>query len=230
MDVTDKNVKTATEIDNQSKPDDELYFSETLFRHKKLRSAMRYYLQGRKYHNALKAMNFAEAHHNGTRKDLITPEFDHQVRIAHFIRTLPDLMFPEETIATVFLHDTPEDYDVGHEEIELKFGEMVSISTELVTKVHRGTKKHMPTYFDEIAGDPIASIVKGGDRVHNLQSMVGVFDEKKQLQYMDEVKRFFLPMLKQARRNFPEQEAAYENLKHMLVSQLQLLEVIHASK
>lgn len=217
-------------ISMKTKPNGELYISETLFRHKKLRSAMRYYLQGRGFYIALKAMNFAEVHHNGTRKDLVTPEFDHQVRIAHFIRTLPDLIYPEETIATVFLHDTPEDYAVGHEEIEMRFGSMVSVATELVTKVHRGIKKHMPTYFDEMAKDPIASIVKGGDRIHNLQSMLGVFDDKKQQQYMTEVRTFFLPMLKQARRNFPEQEAAYENLKHMLVSQLQLLEVIHTSK
>jgi len=209
---------------------EELLFSETLFNYKKRRSAMRYYLQGRGYFIALKAMNFADAHHKGTRKDLITPAFDHQIRIAHFVRTLPDLLYQEETIATVLLHDTPEDYDVGHDEIELKFGSIVSVATELVTKVHRGDKKHMPTYFDQIATDPIASIVKGADRVHNLQSMVGVFDEKKQLQYMDEVRRFFLPMLKKARRNFPEQEAAYENIKHMLVSQLELLEVINGSK
>lgn len=212
------------------KKKDELYISETLFRHKKLRSAMRYYLQGRGFYNALKAMNFAEALHVGTRKDLVTPSYDHQVRIAHFVRTLPDLLYPEETIATVFLHDTPEDYDIGHDEIEVKFGHMVSVSTELVTKVHRGVKKDMNVYFNTIATDPIASIVKGGDRVHNLQSMLGVFDAPKQQKYMDEVRIFFLPMLKRARRNFPEQEAALENLKHMLVSQLELLEVIHASK
>lgn len=205
----------------------ELFFSETLYKHKKLRSAMRYFLQGRNYHTALRAMTFAETYHNGTRKDNVTPEFDHQVRIAHFVRTLPDLLYPEDTLAVVFLHDVPEDYDVEHEVISAKFGDRVSISTELVTKVYHGEYKNHGSYFDEISRDVIASIVKGADRVHNLQSMIGVFDTEKQKKYIQEVKDFFLPMLKEARRNFPEQEAAYENIKHMLVSQIELIEAIH---
>ncbi len=216
-------------IDEKAKEmtDQELWFSETLYKHKKLRSAMRYFLQGRNYHTALKAMTFAETYHNGTRKDNVTPEFDHQVRIAHFVRTLPDLIYPEDTLTVVFLHDVPEDYDVEHEEISTKFGIQVSKSTELVTKVYKGMYKNHGIYFDEISRDAIASIVKGADRVHNLQSMIGVFDTKKQQKYIQEVKDFFLPMLKEARRNFPEQEAAYENIKHMLVSQVELIEALH---
>ena len=209
--------------------DNELYytFSETEYNHKKLRLALGAYLGGKGWHSALKAFNFAEQFHTGTRKDGKTPEFDHQVRIALYVTTLPELIYPEETITTVFLHDTPEDYDVGHDEIESKFGKMVSVSTELVTKFHRGTKKHPNEYFREIAKDPIASIVKGADRIHNLQSMVGTFDIEKQKRYMDEVKVHFLPMLKTARRLFPEQRNAYENIKHMLVSQIELIEAIH---
>lgn len=209
--------------------DNELHytFSETEYNHSKHRISLRYFLSGKGWHSSLKALNFAEQFHTGTRKDGKTPEFNHQVSIAQYVITLPELLFPEETITTVFLHDVPEDYDIGHDEIETKFGKQVSIATELVTKFHRGEKKHPNEYFREIAKNPIASIVKGADRIHNLQSMVGTFSFEKQERYMEEVKTHFLPMLKTARRLFPEQELAYENIKHMLISQMQLIEAIH---
>lgn len=213
----------------KEREEDMVNHTEILVKHKKLRSSLRYYLHGREFYNALRAMNFAEDYHDGTRKDGITPEFDHQVRIANYVRTLPNLTFPEETIATVFLHDVPEDYDVEHEEIARLFGNEVSVATKLMTKFHHGSWVQPERYFNEMAKNPISSIAKGGDRVHNIQSMLGVFDANKQVEYMNEVRIFFLPMLKTARRNFPEQEAAYENIKHMLESQLELLEVIHAN-
>ena len=209
---------------------DELWMSETLYTHKKLRSTLRYYLAGKGWHIALKAMNFAEHYHTGTRKDGEIPEFDHQVRIAHFVRTLPDLLYPEETIAAVFLHDVEEDYDVPIGEVEKLFGEQIAFSTGLVTKRLKDkglSEAYNEVYFAGIRNDPIASIVKGGDRVHNLQTMIDVFDLEKQKTYVKEVKEHFLPMLKYARRLFPEQEAAYMNIKHMLVSQIELIEAMH---
>lgn len=206
-------------------------FSETELNHKKLKEAVRYYLAGKQWHVASKAMNFAEHYHTGTRKDGKTPEFDHQVRIAHFVRTLPDLMHPEETLATVFLHDVEEDYDVPPGEVGTLFGKQIAFSTDLVTKPDFKDKalneQYLGVYFAQIGNDPIASIVKGGDRVHNLQTMIGTFGLEKQKAYIDEVKIYFLPMLKHARRLFPEQEAAYMNIKHMLVSQIELIEAIH---
>lgn len=147
--------------------------------HKKLRSTLRYYLAGKGWHTALKAMNFAEHYHTGTRKDGVTPEFDHQVRIAHFVRTLPDLMHPEETIATAFLHDVVEDYDVAIAALIKQFGPMITHSSEAVTK-RKGVLDELALeiYFMGIQDDPIASIVKGADRIHNLQSMIGVFGIK----------------------------------------------------
>lgn len=206
----------------------ELRITMTLHEHKKLRSAVRYYLAGKQWHIASKAMNFAEHYHTGTRKDGKTPEFDHQVRIAHFVRTLPDLMYPQETLATVFLHDVEEDYDVPPGEVEKLFGVRIAFSNALLTKQFKD-KVFLPSYFDGIKNDSIASIVKGADRVHNLQSMIGPFDLEKQKAYIDEVKVYFLPMLKHARRLFPEQEAAYMNIKYMLVSQIELIEAIHGA-
>jgi (p)ppGpp synthase/HD superfamily hydrolase len=91
----------------------------------KLHISLRYWILGRGYNVAARAMDFAEKHHTGTRKDGVTPEFAHQVAIAHYIRTLPDLVYPEETLATIFLHDVVEDYDVPLTELSGKFGRVL---------------------------------------------------------------------------------------------------------
>lgn len=194
----------------------------------KRQTSLRYWLQGAGYFKALEAMEFARHYHIGVRKDGITPEFDHQVSIGQYVRTLHQgILYFEPTIATIFLHDVREDYGVSSEEIETRFGSMVANSVEAMTKEFRGVKKPIQSVFDDIANDPCASIAKGADRIHNFSSMVGVFSLPKQKEYIAEGKDYFLPMLKAARRKFPQQEPIYENIKTMLNSQMTLIESIH---
>jgi (p)ppGpp synthase/HD superfamily hydrolase len=194
---------------------------------------LRQQLVGARYHHALAALEFAHRFHTGLRKDGVTPEFQHQIEIALFALTLPDLMFREEVIATILLHDVREDYDITDREIrdlffqDSEFAIRVARAVENMTKVFRGVKKNEAALFDAMSQDPIASIAKGCDRMHNLQSMVGVFKLAKQKAYIQEVHDLFLPMLKKARRLFPHQVNAYENIKHILQSQIQLIEAVH---
>lgn len=195
----------------------------------KLQISMRYWLLGRGYNLALKAMEFGAEHHTGFRKDGVTPEFNHQISIAHYLRTLPGLLFPEETLATAFLHDVSEDYHVDRETLAAKFGPRVADAVWRMTKEFRGVRRAEAEVFTAIAQCPIASIAKAADRIHNFQSMVGVFKLEKQKVYIEEGEEHFLPMIKKARRLFPEQEPAYENAKHMLRSQMDLIRAIHAA-
>lgn len=192
----------------------------------KLHISLRYFLIGKGYWKAVEALEFAHKYHKGLRKDGVTPEFQHQIEMAHYVRTLlPHLLFPEETLITVILHDVAEDYDVEHSTIGTRFGNIVGRSVWLVDK----NGKTIEAFYEEIAKDAIGSIVKGADRMHNLQSMIGVFTTEKQLKYIAEAEGYFLPMLKTARRLFPSQEAAYENIKHVLTSQIELLKVINSA-
>ena len=50
--------------------------------------------------------------------------------------------------------------------------------------------------------------------------MLGVFTPQKVEQYIDDWYTWFLPMLKTARRNFPNQEPLYELLKSVMHIQL----------
>lgn len=196
---------------------------------KKREIACRYWMLGKGFVRAVRSMAYNQKLFTGTRKDGITPEFDHHVCQAQYLRTLPDLLFPEETFCTVFFHDTPEDRGVSPEEIfklfpeDPVFGRRVSDAVWRMTKKWRGEKRCEKALFDEMAKCPIASIAKGCDRIHNVQTMVGVFTADKQRAYLEEVDTLFLPMLKEAARNFPEQEAAYQNIRTHLKGQAAML-------
>ena len=191
--------------------------------------SMRFWLLGKGFHAALDAMNFAAGFHKGMRADGIDPEFDHQVAIAHYVRTLKGVRRLQKVLCAVFLHDVREDYGVEDRVVRDRWGGAVADAVECLTKVFGGVRKSAEAYFDAIAADAIASIAKGADRVHNLSTMVGPFSPAKQREYVAETKTWFLPMLKAARRRFTRQEAAYQNVKHAIVLQLDLLDALHAA-
>ena len=198
-------------------------------RYEKLLLAVKYQLLGKGYFNALKAFEFARGYHTGLRKDGLTPEFQHQLEIVLFLMTLKDVRNEETVLTAALLHDVMEDYDVALEELAAKFGPEAARVAWLLTKTHRGVHKPPQAYFDAIAADPAASLIKGADRINNLQTMVGVFTIPKQKEYAAEAERWILPLLKRARGSFPDQTAAYFNVEHMMKSQLELIHAMHAA-
>lgn len=194
----------------------------------KRKLVIRQQLIGAQMFDALVAMEFADKYHTGTRKDGVSPEFDHQVCIALYAMTLPYIRYKEEVMATIWLHDVREDYHVPHQDILNLFTDRdkahrIGNAVDAMTKEVNGVRRDEQALFDTMANDPIASIAKGCDRIHNIQSMVSVFTPEKQRKYIDEVQRLFFPMLKKARRLFPYQVTAYENIKFVLNSQIELI-------
>lgn len=198
-------------------------------RHSKLMKSLRYYLQGAadqnpQYFLALRALDQANATHQGLRKDGVTPEFMHQLETALFLRTLRgSVMYPAQALAVQLLHDIAEDYDVSFESLEEKYGAQVAHGVRRMTKLYKGVKLSAEEYFENMLDCPLATLCKGADRIHNHQSMPGVFSQEKQHAYLEETERYILPMLKKARRLYPEQENAYENIKFVLKSQVELV-------
>jgi (p)ppGpp synthase/HD superfamily hydrolase len=189
----------------------------------KLSISLRYYLLGKQYYTALKAMNFAGNLHNGFRKDGVTPEFQHQVEIALYMRTLPILPDDELSFCVAMLHDVSEDKDISFIELAHKFGQEVSTHVRTLSKTHRGVSIPTDIYYSQIALNPVTATVKGCDRIHNVGSMVGVFTQEKQQAYVVETNTYVVPMMKSARRNFPEYDATFENMKHTLGPQLAII-------
>jgi (p)ppGpp synthase/HD superfamily hydrolase len=175
-------------------------------------------LHGLGFYRALETMTFAQRLHTGTRKDKVTPEFQHQVEQALHALTLKNLVDEEGTIMTIMLHDTREDKPVSSSMIREKWGFEIELSVDCMTVKQFGEswRKDPEQYYWQQAGDVRASIAKGTDRIHNLNSMHGVFTPAKKQAYIEEVELLIIPMLKQASDNFPHQYYAYMNLRQTL--------------
>ncbi len=197
-----------------------------LAHHQKQLTYMRGLLDGRAWYKACAALELARSLEEGFRKDGCTPKFHHQLQVARLVATLlPHLMHPEETIAAAFLHDLREDHpkEVNAAALAAQFGPLVAEAVWALSKKSGGLTKDYELYFAELAKDPIASIVKLCDRAHNLHTMQGVWTPEKQQAYAEEIDRWFFPMIKAARHNFPRQYGAYENLKIILVIQHEMV-------
>ncbi len=201
-----------------------------LTKHNKRFISLRYWLLGRYYYKASEALTFAADYHQGKRKDGVTPEFDHQLHICHYLRSLEgNLLYPEDTFTVALLHDVSEDYSVPFSDLASRFGKRIGSTVRRLSKKPGTRGEALAQHFSGLAYDPIGSNIKGADRNHNIQTMIGVFTQPKQVEYIDEAEAHILPMLKRARRIIPQQEPAYENIKHVLVSQIQLIRAIHAA-
>lgn len=190
----------------------------------KTRIALYYFLLGKGWSKEAEIMDWAENIHSGVRKDGVTPEFAHQIWIANYLRTLPlndDMM--RLCIAIAFLHDTAEDFNYNPAEFSVYWGGEIAEGAKRLTKKWRGVTMPEDTYFFGIGETAQSALVKGVDRLHNLSTMVGVFKLEKMVAYIEETKQYHLPMLKAARKRFPQYEAAFENIKQSLLSRIELI-------
>ena len=201
-------------------------------RFNKLFIALRHYLLGMlvansKYGGPLRAFNSAANIHTGLRKDGNTTEFQHQLQIALLVvPLLPHLKHPAETLTAIAFHDTPADYpEHTSAMIEAEYGSLVGSAVERLNKNYQdGRRKSKEHYYEEMSNCPIVSIDKSADRAHNMYSMPGVISLQKQYENARDTRKYILPMLKKAKRNFPEQTQAYESLKFVLETQCAMTE------
>lgn len=130
-------------------------------------------------------------------------------------------------IINFFLHDIPEDYGVSYEQLLSLFGEQVANSVWKMSKVRHGVKLDDDIYYDGIISCPLATVSKTVDRLHNLMSMLGGFTPEKRVSYIAHTLDKVVPMMKEARRKFPEQEGIYENAKYVMTNQINLYNEIN---
>lgn len=202
----------------------------------KLMISARYWLLGMaendpEYFKVIDAMEIGLEHHDGYRNGG-DPEFIHQLGIFHYLRTMhKHIKNPKTVYMLVFLHDALEDSNqrtkkfISPDEIGAQFGEVFLTKLKKMSKEILGQKNPEFT-LNAVFDDEDTSVAKGGDRVNNVCSMVGVFKPDRLERYVKETVEEFLPRLKAARRKFASQEAVFENIKHTLINQLQLIDHI----
>jgi (p)ppGpp synthase/HD superfamily hydrolase len=199
----------------------------------KLKISARYWLLGMaehdpEYFEVIDALGMGLEHHDG-RRNGGDPEFIHQLQIFHYLRTMhKHIKNPKTVYKLVFLHDALEDPNqttkkfITPQEILEKYGEAFLVKLKKMSKQILGQPN--PDFsLDAVFDDEDTSVAKGGDRVDNVTSMIGVFKKARLQRYLKETAEEFLPRLKRARQRFASQEAIYENIKMELVGTMSLI-------
>lgn len=189
------------------------------------------WLKNNGYYHALNSMHYNKKLFTGFRKDGVTPNFDHHICQAQYLLSFHDkLLYPQETLCTVMFHDSMEDKNITFKDIESviqskKIAKRVCDSTWRLTKKYEGEIFNPKKVFKNISSCPIASVVKGADRINNFQTVIDVFTKEKQIKYIQEAEDYFFPMLYHAQDVYPSQYDIYQNIISFLDTQIKLIKL-----
>ncbi|MBE5842793.1 MAG: bifunctional (p)ppGpp synthetase/guanosine-3',5'-bis(diphosphate) 3'-pyrophosphohydrolase [Butyrivibrio sp.] len=129
----------------------------------------------------------------------------------------------DKVLATVLLHDVCEDCGVKPE--ELPFSDEIRHSVAILTKPegYSGTKEEKDRYYDDIATDGVASIVKALDRCNNVSLMALAFSKEKMIDYVEETQDYVYPLLEHIKRGDLEYNDAVFLIKYQLRSTVETI-------
>ena len=107
----------------------------------------------------------------------------------------------DKVLATVLLHDVCE--DCGVKPSNLPFSDPVKHAVDLLTKPkdYKGTDEEKRRYYDGIASDSTAAIVKALDRCNNVSFMSMSFPREKIISYVEETEKYIYPLLEHIRHD-----------------------------
>ena len=153
----------------------------------------------------LAALPFAAARHGGQYRDSKenVPYIVHPMQIAFHAIALG--LVEDDLLAVCLLHDVCEDCGVSY--IELPAGERVMKAVKLLTKEwdhDSKTDEDEQRYYDDIASDPTAAMVKLLDRCNNVSSMASAFSKKRIEKYVNETERFYIPLIRSMLNDYPQ--------------------------
>lgn len=130
-----------------------------------------------------RAYEFAKRMHEGQKRMSGEPYFIHVYETAKIIAKLG---MDAKTITAGLLHDVLEDTETKEEEIEKEFGPDILFLVKGVTKLgtlkYRGDERHVESlrkFFVAMANDLRVVIIKFADRLHNLQTLQYVREDKR---------------------------------------------------
>lgn len=149
------------------------------------------------------AIDIATKAHTGQKRKSGEPYIIHPLSVA---ATLVDWGMDIDTVLAGVLHDTVEDTEVSLSELETKFGQDVAFLVDGVTKVSKAragmqdltaylpqTKDNLSKLLIAVGQDVRVIIIKLADRLHNLQTLQHMTNEK-QVKIARESLEVFAPM------------------------------------
>ena len=149
-----------------------------------------------KLRNTLKAVDFAvEAHEGQKRKRSAVPYIYHPLNLACHLLSMG--IKEDEIIAAALLHDVVEDCGKTVDDLPVndETKEIVRLLTHSKT-TDANRSKVMKTYYDAIAKNPKAALIKCVDRCNNLTTMSWGLSRDRIYRMINETEEYFPRLLK----------------------------------
>lgn len=121
-----------------------------------------------------KAFAYAQQAHDGQTRADGTPYFNHPHRVAQSVERFKKSKNLDALISAAYLHDTIEDTDTTHEDLEKMFGGLVASLVQELTSDKDQVKQHGKTEYlqQKMAGmTSYALVIKLADRLDNVQDI-----------------------------------------------------------
>lgn len=119
----------------------------------------------------------------------------------------------DDIIATALLHDVCEDCGMSVE--ELPVNERIKKAVGLLTKSDDCEEDR---YYANIAEDEVALLVKLLDRCNNVSGMATGFSKEKLVEYINETEKWYNPLLKKAKADYPQYSNQLFLIKYHITS------------
>lgn len=196
---------------------------KTTFDAEKMYTYLRGYASGERMTNTLKALSFAREKHSGQLRKSGEPYIIHPLTMACNAISLG--IREDEVIATILLHDVCEDCGVSL--AELPVNDTVRRGVELMTfSIMEGETKDIAKnrYYNLMLQSRAATLTKLIDRCHNVSSMAGTFSKEKLRAYIEETRHYVLPLLRNAKKAWPEDADILFALKYHMTSVVDSIE------
>lgn len=152
--------------------------------------------------NTLKALEFMRRKHSGqfrkmskfANNDDKVKYINHPLMMACHAHAMG--IKDDEILAAILLHDVVEDTDATLDNLPVNdsIKEIVSLVTFCKSDA-KSEEKAKENYYNNIAKNDKAIIVKAIDRCNNVSTMAACFDREKTVQYIDETEKYILPLL-----------------------------------
>ena len=183
------------------------HLSDRLFSETRMATYVGAYCNAKHLYQTRRALAFAKKKHSGQFR-----------KVGHGDERIPYIYHPllltchalalgledDDLLSACLLHDVCEDCAVKPE--ELPVSEATKEAVRLLTKSENfeKTDKDETAYYDGIAGNRIATMVKLLDRCNNIASMATSFSDEKMSEYIIETQKYIHPLMEKARDDYPQ--------------------------
>lgn len=181
--------------------------SDRLFSEKRMATYIGAYCNAKQFLGTMRALAYAKRMHSGQfrkpgHSDKPVPYIYHPLLITCHALALG--LEEDDLLSACLLHDVCEDCGVSPE--DLPVSEEARQAIILLTKAPDfvADAEHRKAYFDGIASNRIATMVKLLDRCNNISSMATSFSDKKIAAYIQETQEYVRPLMEHARDVYPQ--------------------------